>query len=94
MNTWYGSEDSEALTGISFAGWWIVALRLLGLAPIVLGGLLLSVLIRGLERPVFGQKRPLTPYITVAVCRFALLIIGLPCRVTGRPMRRAGTAHD
>ena len=30
---------------------------------------------RGLERPVFGQNRPLTPYITVAVCRFALRII-------------------
>ena len=90
MNTWYGSEDSEALTGISFAGWCFVAVRLLGLAPVVLSGLLLSVLLRGLERPIFGQHRPLTPYITVAVCRFALRIIGLPYRVTGRPMRSPG----
>ncbi|MDB2470044.1 1-acyl-sn-glycerol-3-phosphate acyltransferase [Paracoccaceae bacterium] len=90
MNTWYGSEDSEALTGVSFAGWCLVGVRLLGLAPIVLSGLLLSVLLRGLERPIFVQNRPVTPYITVAVCRFALRIIGLPCRVTGTPMRSPG----
>ena len=90
MNTWNGSEGSEALTGISFAGWCLVGVRLFGLAPIVLSGLLLSVLIRGLERPIFGQNRLLTPYITVAVCRFALRIIGLPCRVTGTPMRNPG----
>lgn len=61
--------------------------------PLVLllgGGLLLLLLLRLVERPLHHPRRPWTPWITVAVCRGALRLLGLEVRREGEPMRGAG----
>jgi 1-acyl-sn-glycerol-3-phosphate acyltransferase len=53
------------------------------------GGLVLLLVCRVFEVP-FAPRRPVTPYITQAVCLSALGIMGLRVQVVGRPMRVAG----
>jgi 1-acyl-sn-glycerol-3-phosphate acyltransferase len=83
-------QTAPPRTGISPLGWLRVVLRapLLGLA--VYGGLLLLLCLRLIERPVFGLGRPLTPWITVGVCRLVLRIMGLRLRLHGAPMTARG----
>lgn len=62
-------------------------------APLVLLlalGLLLLLLLRLLERPLHGQRRPWTPWITVAVCRGALRLLGLRVGRRGPRLVRRG----
>ncbi|MCH2094703.1 MAG: 1-acyl-sn-glycerol-3-phosphate acyltransferase [Rhodobacteraceae bacterium] len=54
------------------------------------GGLAVLLLVRLVERPVFGLRRPVTPYITQAVCRGFFHILGLPFDQKGRPMQGQG----
>lgn len=71
-------------------GWARAFLRggLLGL--VTYGGLAILLLLRLAERPLFGMRRPLTPWITRAVCRMSFVVIGMGYSVTGRPMRQRG----
>jgi 1-acyl-sn-glycerol-3-phosphate acyltransferase len=57
---------------------------------VIFVGLVLKLLLRGIERALFGLRRPLTPFITQVVCRVALKIVQLPLHVQGRPMRQRG----
>jgi 1-acyl-sn-glycerol-3-phosphate acyltransferase len=66
------------------------ALRGLALVVIVFGGLVLLLLLRLIERPLFGVRRPLTPWITQGVCRTALWIIGLRLTLRGSPQHGGG----
>ena len=54
------------------------------------GGLLVLLLVRLIEWPLFGQARPVTPHITRFVCRTALRILRLPLVVHGQPMSHPG----
>ncbi|NBR52586.1 MAG: 1-acyl-sn-glycerol-3-phosphate acyltransferase [Rhodobacteraceae bacterium] len=45
---------------------------------------------RLIERPLWGQRRPLTPYITQAVCRTAFVILGIGYRTEGQAMKGPG----
>jgi 1-acyl-sn-glycerol-3-phosphate acyltransferase len=58
------------------------------LALILIFGLSLLLLLRLIERPIFGMHRPVTPYITQAVCRSALVLLRL--KLTARGPRMAG----
>lgn len=71
-------------------GWARVALRGLTLGTLTYGCLLLLLVLRLIERPVFGQQRPITPFITQFVCRAAFVILRLPIIVRGQPMRQKG----
>ncbi|WP_308914793.1 lysophospholipid acyltransferase family protein [Jannaschia sp. LMIT008] len=53
-------------------------------------GLGLLLLARLIERPLYGQARPVTPWITVGVCRLSLRILGLSRTVRGDAMDRPG----
>ena len=79
-----------AETPISAAGWLRAALRGGVLACVVFVGLMLMLLLRLFERPLFGVDRPFTPYITQAVCRSAFVIMGLPLIVRGPRMKVPG----
>lgn len=59
------------------------AWRIVPLALVVFGGLAVLLLVRMVERPVFGPKRPVTPYITQTVCRVSLVLLGLSRGVRG-----------
>lgn len=70
--------------------WVRVVLRGLSVGTLVFGGLLFLLLVRLFERPLCGLRRPVTPFITVVVCKGALRLLGLALRVTGTPMRGQG----
>ncbi|WP_319022464.1 MULTISPECIES: lysophospholipid acyltransferase family protein [unclassified Meridianimarinicoccus] len=79
----------------SLGGGLRVVLRGLALAVLVFGCLLLLLLVRLVERPLFGLDRPITPHITRFVCRNALRILGMGFQAEGTPMqaRGAGVAN-
>lgn len=64
--------------------------RGLPLAVTVFGGLAVLLLIRLVERPAFGLRRPVTPHVTQFVCRAAFAILGMRRRVRGDVMRAEG----
>ncbi|MCC5989402.1 MAG: 1-acyl-sn-glycerol-3-phosphate acyltransferase [Pararhodobacter sp.] len=87
---WNSPEGEPAPSPLGVTGWVLVALRLPALALVVFGGLALLLALRLLERPLFGLRRPLTPFITQGVCLAVLAILGLRLEHWGRPMRRRG----
>ena len=73
------------------AGDWVrIVWRGLVLAVVTYGCLLLFLLVRLVEWPLFGQARPFTPYITQFVCKAAFVILRLPLTVRGKPMLGVG----
>ena len=89
VEAWQGTPPPNQ-PPLALRDWLRVLRRGLPLALLVFGGLLVLVLIRLVEKPVFGQRRPVTPYVTQAVCRAAFLLLGIGYATQGDPMRGAG----
>ena len=89
MVTWR-DDDTPPAPRIGALGWLLVALRAPLLLVLTYGGLALLLLLRLPERALCGLNRPVTPYITQAVCRAALAILGIRLTVRGKPMRDRG----
>lgn len=75
---------------ITPAGWLRIVLRGLVLGVVTFGCLGLLLLVRLIERPLFGLHRPVTPYITQFVCRMAFVILGIGYSVRGTIMAEGG----
>lgn len=75
---------------IGFSGWLRLILRTPFLLVINFGCLLLLLAVRLIERPLFGLRRPLTPWITQFVCITSLMILGIKVRRHGQPMTERG----
>jgi 1-acyl-sn-glycerol-3-phosphate acyltransferase len=88
--TWSKGTTPAPAPPKSAGAWLRVVLRGAALIVVVFGGLLILLLIRLLERPLYGIKRPITPSITKWVCRTALRILGLGLHVEGSPMQGQG----
>ena len=88
--TWHGDSPPPRHEPPGVLGWLRVALRGTLLTVLVFGGLLVLLAVRLVERPLCGLERPITPFITVFVCRNALRILGLRLHVQGRMMAQAG----
>lgn len=88
MTGWLSAPVPEGR--ITPLGWVRVALRGTLLGAVTYGGLAVLLLLRLIEAPLFGQARPVTPYVTQGVCKAALVILGLPLHVRGRPMTGKG----
>ena len=71
-------------------GWVRVALRGTALAFLVFGSLLILLLIRLVEQPLFGLHRPVTPHIVQFVCRNAFRILGIRHSIRGERMELRG----
>ena len=71
-------------------GWARAGVRCLGLAVMILLGVLLSVTLRLFERPVFGLHRPWSPHVTQWVSWGVFRVIGMRHEVEGTPMTVAG----
>ena len=89
-DTWYGTNHTPPPEKLALQDWVRVILRAIPLVLLVFGGLVLTLLLRLIEAPLFGQHRPVTPHITVAVCRGSLAILGLRYVVQGTPLKGAG----
>ena len=88
MSSW--REAPPPRLRIGPLGWLRVGWRGGLIGSVTYGGLLVLLLVRLVEWPLCGQARPVTPWITQAVCRFALWVLGLPLVVHGRPMTAPG----
>jgi 1-acyl-sn-glycerol-3-phosphate acyltransferase len=88
MSGWNTAPPPPFQPGL--AGWLRVLWRGALIGSVTYAGLMLLLLVRLVEWPLFGQARPVTPWITQAVCRFALFVLRLPLVVHGRPMTAAG----
>jgi lyso-ornithine lipid O-acyltransferase len=75
---------------LGWGAWLRVVWRGALLAIVTYSGLLLLLLVRLVEWPLFGKSRPLTPFITQFVCKAAFVILRLPLEVRGAPMRGVG----
>lgn len=86
---WMHDPEPE-LRDIGPVGWVLVVVRAVPMATVVFGGLAILLMLRLIERPIFGRARPVTPFLTQLVCRLSLIIMGLRYRVRGKPMRHKG----
>lgn len=87
--TWTG-DDMPQCHRITPAGWVRVFARGTAVAVLTFGCLGVLLLVRLIERPLFGQGRPVTPYITQFVCRNAFRLMGIRYIREGDPMAGAG----
>ena len=87
---WTGDAPLPEARRIGPLGWALVLGRGVVIAATLLLGLALTLLLRLVERPLFGLSRPVTPWITEAVCTVILWALGLRLRVSGRQMRANG----
>lgn len=88
MTNWDTAPPPPLRLGL--AGWLRALWRGALIGSVTYAGLVLLLLVRLVEWPLFGQARPVTPWITQAVCRFALFVLRLPLVVHGHPMTAAG----
>lgn len=88
-DTWY-SDDEPPVQPLEFRDWIRVIRRGLPLAMLVFGCLLILLAVRLIEAPIWGQRRPITPFITQFVCRNAFRILGLRYDVIGSVMQGPG----
>ncbi|MEO0831323.1 MAG: lysophospholipid acyltransferase family protein, partial [Pseudomonadota bacterium] len=89
-STWYSDEPPDPHQRITLAGWMRVVLRGLPMGTIVFSCLGLLLLVRLIERPLFGVRRPWTPWITRFVCNSAIAILGMKLVCHGVPMQQRG----
>lgn len=87
--TWRGEAEPEAIRH-GFADWVRIVRRGVPLGLVVFGGLALLLLIRLVERPIHGQRRPWTPWITQGVCRSAFFLLGMRHMTHGARMNTPG----
>jgi len=86
--SWEGGAPDKVV--ISVRGWARVLLRGISLSVLVFGCLILLLLVRLVELPLFRFRRPLTPFITQFVCRNAFRILGIGFRTRGQAMQGRG----
>ncbi|MCP4206338.1 MAG: 1-acyl-sn-glycerol-3-phosphate acyltransferase [Shimia sp.] len=90
MSAWESEEGYPKPIKLGFGGVVRAILRGFPLAVLVFGCLLLLVLLRLIEKPVCGLRRPWTPFITQFVCRNAFRLMGIRFAVQGTPIRDRG----
>jgi 1-acyl-sn-glycerol-3-phosphate acyltransferase len=90
MSPTWDSDEPAVSEPVSPTGWVRVVVRGTVLGIVVFGGLGVLLLLRLIERPIFGTDRPVTPYITQSVCRAALFIMGISVLLRGPRMKVPG----
>ena len=91
MTTTWISEDGEPIDKkISIFGWVLVLSRGSAIIFFIFIGLILKFVLRVFEKPLFGGRRPVTPYITVLVSRISLRLLSNPVARFGIPLQQPG----
>ena len=88
--TWISEEGEPIDKKISIFGWMRVFSRGSAIIFIILFGLILKFVLRLFEKPVFGDRRPVTPYITVLVSKISLWLLSIPVTRFGAPLLQPG----
>ncbi|TDE34532.1 lysophospholipid acyltransferase family protein [Antarcticimicrobium sediminis] len=90
MSATWESETPPDPVDIGALGWVLVVGRGTVLIALITVCLVLLLLLRLVEIPIWGQGRPITPFIVQFVCRNAFRILGIGFSSHGTPMRGAG----
>lgn len=88
--TWVSPDGDPPPLRIGPAGWLMLLWRLPVLGVVVFGGLALHLALRLVERPLFGLRRPVTPFVTQGVCKAAFVVMGIRFRSRGARMQGRG----
>lgn len=88
MTDWNASEMEVPPTGPRGVSRLVLRGAVLGVATYV--GLALLLILRLLEAPVFAPRRPITPWVTQAVCKATFPILGMRRIQRGQPMTGPG----
>jgi len=88
-DTWDSETPPEPVV-IPPWGWVLAALRGAALILLISVCLALLSLLRLVEIPIWGQGRPITPFITQFVCRNAFRILGMGFTTHGTPLKGRG----
>lgn len=84
-NTWGDGLEPDQKP-ISAFGWIRIVLRASAIIALIVVCLSLLLLLRLIEKPLYGLRRPITPHITQFVCRNALRLMQMPLNVHGAPL--------
>lgn len=87
--TWDGG-DPPPVPRRGIGGTLRIALRAPTMLLVLTIGMIVLMILRLLERPVYGLHRPMSPHVTVAVCRAVLRIMGLRVALSGPCMTGPG----
>jgi len=90
VSTSWSGAPPPAPSPITPAGWLRVAWRGGALGLVIFAGLAVMLVLRLFERPICGQRRPVTPWITQGVCRMAFVILRIGHVERGQRMRERG----
>ncbi|MEX0285653.1 MAG: lysophospholipid acyltransferase family protein [Paracoccaceae bacterium] len=90
MSVTWDSNDPPRRVVPGMGGYVLAVCRALPLALLVFGSLIILLLIRLVERPLFGLHRPVTPFLTQFVCRNAFRLLGIRYETSGRRMHHPG----
>ena len=88
--TWNGEDTPDQTLNLGVAGWFRVTWRGAVLVLVILVCFVALLVLRLVERPLFGAARPWTPVLTLFVCRTALGLMGLGYQRHGTPMEHPG----
>ena len=88
MTDWRAARLPDWRPG--WADWLRILARGTVIGIVTYGGLLLLLLVRLVEAPLFAARRPVTPWITQFVCCTVLGVIGLRLVRRGQPMAGEG----
>ncbi|WP_380052104.1 lysophospholipid acyltransferase family protein [Falsihalocynthiibacter sp. SS001] len=90
MNATWTSETTPAPYKISAMGYVRILWRGIPLLLVTTVCLVLMLLLRLIERPIYGLRRPFTPYLTLLVCKSAFFFIGMGYSTRGEIMPHKG----
>jgi 1-acyl-sn-glycerol-3-phosphate acyltransferase len=86
----WDSEDRPVPRRLGPGDWLRAGFRGAAMVAVTYGALVVLLLVRLVEAPMFGPRRPWTPWITQGVCRANLWLSGTAYRVMGRAMTGSG----
>jgi 1-acyl-sn-glycerol-3-phosphate acyltransferase len=91
MSVGWVSPDPDPILGKpSILGWLRILLRGIPLVILVFGGLAVLLVVRLIERPIWGAYRPWTPFIVQIVCRGSLWLLRIRLVRRGQIMKEHG----
>lgn len=88
--TWTGEDGYPEVNKVRGFGWFRVVIRGVPIAILLLTCLLALILIRLIEKPFFGLRRPVSGYVPAIVSRMCLFALGIRFATKGTPMQGGG----
>jgi 1-acyl-sn-glycerol-3-phosphate acyltransferase len=88
--TWRSNAPPPGMARVTPLGWLLVAGRGVALCVLLAVGLVVLLLLRALEWPFAGLRRPVSGHVNQIVSRAALAVLGLRVLRRGKPMPGRG----